>query len=127
TARIAVASSGARALAARNGRQDRHLVAVIDRGLQAILEADVLAGDVDVDEAAQIAVLGDALAESVVLVEDRIEGLADGRALDLELALATGRGAELGGNLHGDAHRAEILVMAVGRALGREPGFLEFA
>ena len=82
-------------LAAGDGGEDRHLVAVGDGGLEAVLEADVLAADVDVDEAPQVPVLGDALAQAVVLVEDRVERLADGPALDLELALAAGGGAEL--------------------------------
>src|SRR4030095_4291363 len=43
--------------------QDRDLVAVLDGGLEALQEADVLAADVDVDEAAEIAVLGDPVAQ----------------------------------------------------------------
>ena len=77
---------------------------LIDR-LQALLEADVLAADVDVDEAAQVAVLGDPLAQVAVGVEDGVEHLADGGALDLELGLAAGRGAQLGRDLHGDCHQ----------------------
>src|SRR4029079_2126033 len=50
--------------------------------------------------------LGDALAQIAVGVEDRVEDLADGRAGDLHLALAVGRGAELGRDLHGDWHQA---------------------
>src|ERR1043166_7990739 len=90
--------------AARNRRQDGPLVAVVDRGVEALLEADVLAGDVDVDEAAQVAVLGDPLAQIAVRLEDGVERLADGRALDLHLGLAVGGGAELGRNLHRDCH-----------------------
>ena len=70
--------------AAGDGRQDRHLVAVGELGVEAVLEADVLAGDVDVDEAAQAAVLGDPLAQIVVLVEDGVERLADGDPVDLD-------------------------------------------
>src|SRR5262249_36104223 len=76
--------------AAGDGGEDRHLVAVGDLRVEAVLEADVLAGDVDVDEPAQIPVLGDPLAQAVVLVEDRLERLADGGSLDLQLAPATG-------------------------------------
>ena len=46
-----------------DGGQDRHLVAVGERRVEAVLKADVLAGDVDVDEAPQRAVLGDPLAQ----------------------------------------------------------------
>src|SRR6185436_18768422 len=51
--------------APRHGRQDRHLVAVGDPGLEPVLEADVLAGDIDVDETAQVTVLGDPLTKAV--------------------------------------------------------------
>src|SRR5262249_26260933 len=100
--------------AAGDGGEDRHLVAVVHGGVEAVLKANVLARDVDVDEAPQIPVLGDPLAEPVVLLEDRVERLTDGGALNLQLALAAGGGAELRGDLHGDAHRAEILIMARG-------------
>src|SRR3954453_22253747 len=93
--------------AAGDGGEDRDLVAVVHRCVEPVLEADVLAGDVDIHEAAQVAVLGDALPEAIVLVEDGVERLADGRALDLQLSVAAGCGAELGRDLHGDAHRAE--------------------
>src|SRR5687768_8876926 len=66
-----------------DGGKDRHFVTVGELGLEAVLKSDVLAGDVDVDEAAQGAVLGDALAKAIVLIEDRIESLAHGAAFDL--------------------------------------------
>src|SRR5512133_3323313 len=88
--------------AAGDSGEDGHLVAVGDLGIQAVLEPDVLAGDVDVDEAAQIAVLGDPLSKPVVLLEDSVERLADGGSFDLKLALAAGDGAELGRDLHRD-------------------------
>src|SRR5262245_35383670 len=92
-------------LATRDSRQDRDLVALADRGLEALLEADVLAADVDVDEAAQVAVLGDPLAQVGVRLEDGVEHLAHGRAGHLHLGVATGCGAELGRDLHGDCHQ----------------------
>src|ERR1700752_3664595 len=67
-------------LAARDGRPDGHLVPLLKLGVQSGLEADALSGDVSVHEPAQAAVLGDPLAQVVVLVEDLIERLADGRA-----------------------------------------------
>src|SRR6185295_5593424 len=72
-------------LATGDGWEDGDLGAVVDLGLEALLEADVLAADVDVDEAAQVAVLGDPLAQPSVRLEDRVEHLTDGRAADLEL------------------------------------------
>ena len=48
-------------------------------GVEAVEEADVLAADVDVDEAAQVAVLGDPVAQLVVAVVEAVEHLADGR------------------------------------------------
>src|SRR5262245_49942225 len=75
-----VKSTTARYSTSRDGREDRHLVAVFDLGLQALLEADVLAADVDVDEAAQVAVLGDPLAQVAVGLEDRVEHLANAGA-----------------------------------------------
>src|SRR6187402_663539 len=100
--------------AAGDCRQDRYLVAVVDRGLQALLEADVLAGDVDVDEAAQVAVLGDPVAQAFVGVEDGVEDLADGAPFHLQLGLAAGGGAQLGRDLHGDAHLDGYLLRELG-------------
>ena len=82
--------------------QDGYFVTVVDARLQPLLEADVLAGDVDVDEAAQVAVLGDAVPETTVGVEDGVEDLADGLAFHFQLAFAAGGGAQLRRDLHGD-------------------------
>src|SRR5262249_43955659 len=92
---------------AGNCGEDRCLGAVLDRCVEAVLEADVLTRDVDVDEAAQVALLGDPLAQIGVLLEHGVERLADGRALDFKLALAAGGGLELGGDLDGDGHRPD--------------------
>ena len=62
---------GAHSSAARDRRQDRQLAAVGNRGLQAVEEADVLAAEVDVDEAAQIAVRVEAIAQIAVACERR--------------------------------------------------------
>src|SRR5680860_1210703 len=93
-------------LATSHGRKNRYLVALADGGVEALLEADVLTADVDVDEAAQVAVLGDPLAQVAVRVEDRVEHLAHGRAGNLHLGVSAGRGAQLGRDLHGDCHQA---------------------
>src|SRR5690349_24687368 len=92
-------------LATGDGREDRYLVAVVDLRLQAVLEADVLAADVDVDEAAQVAVLGDPLTQVAMGLEDGVEDLADGGAGDLDLSLPAGRCAQLGRDLPGDGHQ----------------------
>ena len=66
--RLAAAQALVDASSARHRRQDRDLVAVGDRGLEPVEEADVLALEVDVDEAAQRAVaVGDPLAQLAVL------------------------------------------------------------
>src|SRR6478735_6719670 len=108
-----VGTSTKRSAAGHRG-QNGYLVAVVDRRLKPLLEADVLAADVDVDEAAKVAVLGDAVAEAAVGVEDRVEHLAHGRAFDFELGVAAGGGAQLRGDLHGDTHLDGYLLRELG-------------
>src|SRR6476661_2506225 len=91
--------------AAGDGGKDGYLGAVVDGRVEALLEADVLAGDVDVDEAAQVAVLGDPLAQIAVGLEDGVEHLAHGPPAHLDFGLASGGGAQLGRDLHGDCHQ----------------------
>ena len=75
--------------AAGHGREDRDLVAVLDRRVEPVQEADVLAAHVHVHEAAQVAVLRDPVAQAVVAVVEPVEDLADrGRAVDRGLRLA---------------------------------------
>ena len=84
--RGAAAAERPRALAAGDGRQDRELGPVGDRRLEAVAEADVLAADVDVDEAPQRAVVvGDALAQLAEALEQARRAPPDGRALELDL------------------------------------------
>src|SRR4051812_44925466 len=90
--------------AAGDRGQDRHLRPVRDLGLEAVAEPDVLAAYVHVDEAAQLAVVADPLAQVAVAVEEGVEDLADGGAVDLGLRLALGDRAQLGGNLDRDRH-----------------------
>src|SRR3954451_660025 len=99
-------------LAAGNRGEDRHLVAVAELGFEPIAKANVLPGYVDVKEPSEATVLGDALPQIDVLVEDGIEGLAHGGALDLDLSIAVGDGPELGWDLHVDGHRRETLAGA---------------
>ena len=70
--------------------------------VEVVEEADVLFADVDVDEPPQTTVLGDPAAELAVALIERVERLADGRAVDAGDALAAGRLAQLGGDLHAD-------------------------
>src|SRR5215213_3281106 len=97
-----------------DSRKNRYFVPIFDRSLQPLLKADVLAGDVDVDEAAQVAVLGDPVAQAAVGVEDGVEHLADGAALYLKLRFAAGGGAQLGRDLHGDWHLDGYLLAELG-------------
>src|SRR5688500_1309771 len=83
------------ASAAGHGREDLYLLAQPDLRVQPGEEADVLAGHVDVDETPQAAALADALPQVGVAVEQRVEHLADGGALDLGLRVAAGHGAQL--------------------------------
>src|SRR5919197_3212002 len=100
------------ASAACNGGQDLDLLPVGDRRLQAVAEADVLAVDVDVDEAAHAAVaVGQAIAELAVEVEEAGEHLADGRAVDADRAGAAGGLAQLGGQLDG-RHQARTSTLS---------------
>ena len=69
----------------RDRGQDRDLITFVDLRLQPLLKANVLTADIDVDEAAQVAVLGDPLTQVPVGLEDGIEDLADGGARDLDL------------------------------------------
>src|SRR5690606_23051737 len=83
-------------LAAGDGGEDRHLVPLVDRRIEALEEADVLPLDVDVDEAAEVAVDGDPLAEAVVALVETVEHLPDGRRLlDDRLGLTAGDSSEL--------------------------------
>ena len=74
--------------------------------VEAVAEADVLAADVDVHEAAQLAVLGDPVAQAVEALVQRVERLADAVALDLRLGLVAGQVAQLRGDLDRHRHRA---------------------
>src|SRR4051812_37411019 len=102
-------------------RQDLHLAAVLDGGVEAVAEAHVLAVDVDVDEAAQGAVaVREAVAQVRVLAVERLEHGADGAALDRHRRRAAGRAAQLRGELDGDGHQTcAPLSTAVSKASKR--------
>src|SRR5579884_2079330 len=84
--------------------QDRDLVAVGDLRVEPVHEADVLAAHVDVHEAAQPAVLGDAGAQLAVAVVQRVEHLPHRGAVDLGRRLSSGGLAQLGGDPDRDWH-----------------------
>src|SRR4051794_16543384 len=91
--------------AARHRRQDLDFPALTHGGLEPVGVADVLAVDVDVDEAAQLAALvADALAQVRVLGVDAVEDLANGRPRRRHRRGAADGGPQLGRELDGDAH-----------------------
>src|SRR3954468_19529195 len=106
-------------LAARYCRKDGDLVPILDRRVEPVQEADVLAAHVDVHEAAQVAVDGDAITEAVVAVVQPVEHLAHrGGVLDGSLGLAARDRPQLRWNLHRDRHRRRILCSSAdGRLL----------
>src|SRR4051812_26156706 len=93
--------------APRHRGEDLHLGAVGDRRLQTVEVADVLAADVDVDEAPQPTLaVGDPLAQLAVRRVDRVQHFGYGAALSGQRRLAADRGAQLGWQLDGDRHQA---------------------
>src|SRR6266550_3401438 len=85
----------ARVRAAGHRRQETDLVALADRGRQAVEIANVLTIDVDVHEPVEAALVGQELApERRVLVRQRRDELADGRAAQLHLLVAPDLGPE---------------------------------
>src|SRR5688572_17330910 len=100
------ARSGAAISAPCDRRQKPDLVALLDRRREALQVADVAAVEVDVDEPVELALSGEQLArEGRVPPDERLHGVADRRALDLDRPLAVGLLAEHLGQPH-DAHRA---------------------
>ena len=93
--------------APRHGGHDREGLPVGDGRGQAVEEAHVLVGQEDVDEAAQArALVEEPVGEARVGGIEGLEGLADRRPLDLDLARAAREGAQLGGDADGQAPRA---------------------
>src|SRR5689334_16251371 len=93
--------------ASGHGRQDRQLVAVGHRSVEAIEEADVLAAQVHVHEAAQAAaVVGHPRPQLAVLGVEAVERLPHRRAVDLRLGLVAGGVAQLRRQLDPNGHHA---------------------
>src|ERR1700722_8791631 len=100
-------------LAARDGRQDRYPPPIIDRSVQAIEEANVLAAEIHVHKAPErAALIGQALAELVIALVQAVQDLAHGGAFELSLALPAGGSAKLGWDLDRDAHSTQPLAPA---------------
>src|SRR3954454_137096 len=95
------------ASAAGYGGQDRQLVAVRHRRVQAVEEADVLAAQIHVHEPAQAAVVvGHPRAQLAVLGVEAVERLPHRRAVDPRLGLIARGVAELRRQLDPDRHHA---------------------
>src|SRR3954451_7008039 len=96
---------GPRSAAARDGREDRDRVAVLDGGVQRTGEAHVLVVDVDVHEAVQLALLGDqTVLDAGELGVDVVDQGAEGRARALDGLVAAGVGAQDGRDADLDGH-----------------------
>src|SRR5204863_3578748 len=97
--------SGSPSAPSRNGGDDRHLVAVLEGGLPALEEADVLLIDVDVDEATQVArVVDQPLLEPRVALLEVVDEVGDRRALSLHLGRALRHRAQRRGNPYQQRH-----------------------
>src|SRR5512133_3710782 len=78
------------ARAAGDGRQDDDLVAVAELGVEAADEADVLVVDVDVHEAAQLAVLDEPILEPGVVGLQVVDQRAQAGTVRVDGLLAAG-------------------------------------
>src|SRR4030095_1934966 len=90
---------------ARDRGNDRHLVSLLERGLGALEEADVLLVDVDVDEAAQLAaVLHQPVPEPGVLALQHVDQVVNVGGVGLHFGGALGQRAKRGGNANQNGH-----------------------
>src|SRR5215831_13411235 len=106
-------------LASRDRGQDRHLVAVLQRRLLGLEEADVLLVDVDIDEAAQLPRLVEqAVLQTRVLALEVADQAVDRLALALDLGAALRQGAQRGGNPYQHRH-VTFLLRRVGLEIGQ--------
>src|SRR5829696_1774478 len=91
--------------AAGDGGQDRHRVAVLHLGVERPGEPHVLVVDVDVDEAVQLALLGDeAVLQTGVLAVQVVDECGEGAATALDGLVAAGVRAQDGRNPDLDGH-----------------------
>src|SRR5688572_4029577 len=96
--------------AAGHRRKDDDGVAVVDRRLESVEDADVLVVQIHVHVAVELTVFGEELALRVrVRINERGQDLADGRAVGRYLGVTTGLGTQDGWDLHGcRRHRATL-------------------
>src|ERR1700729_72489 len=109
---------------ASDRRQHRHRVAVLDRGLEAAEEADVLVVEVDVDEAAQLLAVDEPLAQAAVRGVQVVEELVQRRAGPLNRLGATGVAAQDRGDANLNGHVSTLLselLYAMDGNLYRDP------
>src|SRR6478752_368153 len=90
--------------AAGDGRQHDDLVAVAERGLEAADEAHVLVVDVDVDEAAQVAVLDQPVLDARVVGLEVVDERTEAGAVGGDRLLTAGVGAQDGRDPDLDGH-----------------------
>src|SRR5215470_17421116 len=106
-------------LASRDRGYDRHLVAVLQRRLLGLEEADVLLVDVDIDEAAQLSRLVEqAVLQTRVLALEVADQAVDRLALALDLGAALRQSTQRGGNPYEHRHVA-FLLRRVGLEIGQ--------
>src|SRR5262245_2773667 len=109
---MAAASTPGLLAAARDGRDDRDLVRILDRRLQVLEEADVLVVGEDVDEPPDLAVLvADALLDPGVLRLQAGDERADGGAGRDDLLLALGQLPE--GRRNADRGHLSLLTVCM--------------
>src|SRR4051794_27571707 len=102
---IRTLSEQVEASAAGDRGEDGHRVAVLDLGVQRTGEANVLVVDVDVDEAVQLALLGDeAVLQTRVLAVEVVDERTERGAAALDGLVAAGVGAEDGRDPDLDGH-----------------------
>src|SRR5262245_62820330 len=90
-------------VASGDGRDDRHLVAGLQRGLLAVEEADVLFVDVDVNEAPQLSgLVHQAVSEPRELAFEVVDEGAHGVGRGLDLGVA------LGNRARSEEHTSEL-------------------
>src|SRR5512146_2865476 len=108
--------------AAGDRRHDGHLVPLLERGLLALEEPDVLLVDVDVDEAADLtALLHEAVPHAGILTLQISDQVGDGVGRHLDLGRALGHRPQGGGNAHENSHPESPCITGPGFEVGPCP------
>src|SRR5580700_8051266 len=98
---------------AGHGRQDGHRIPVLDRGVQAGQEADVLVVEVHVDEPPQAGVVHQALAKPAVFAIEVDQDLTERGSGPLDLLGAVGVGAQDRRDANLDGHEQRSFLYAL--------------